>query len=103
MCLLRVEPQDTKEYLQSQVKLADNVWRFRTVTIAHLMGTETEMIFIQVVLSRCPNLEMLYLNSNHSVSTEAEYKMMMSIKRFGRASTKAEVIYSKLEEPKYLY
>lgn len=47
----------SKEYLRSQAKQVDSVWRFRTVTITHLMGDEPEMIFIEVILSGCPNLE----------------------------------------------
>ncbi|KAL9665581.1 hypothetical protein QQ045_021002 [Rhodiola kirilowii] len=88
------QPHDTSDYLKSQIREAKNLWSLRTARVTQLMGNEPEMIFIEIILIRCPMLEKLYLSSRSHISSDAELKMMTEIMRFRRASAQAEMIYS---------
>ncbi|KAL9664108.1 hypothetical protein QQ045_019505 [Rhodiola kirilowii] len=92
-------PQNTIGYLKSQIREAKNIWSLRNVKVTRLMGKEPEIIFIEIILSCCPLLEKLNLSSHPRISSDAEFKMMVDIMQFPRASTKAKIIYSKSEEP----
>ncbi|CAM8876579.1 unnamed protein product [Rhodiola kirilowii] len=88
-------PHVTSDYLKSQLREAENLWSLKTVKIRGLKGDEPEMLFIELISSCCPVLEKLYLSSYYDISSDAELKLMTDIMRFRRASTQAEMIYSR--------
>ncbi|CAM8879716.1 unnamed protein product [Rhodiola kirilowii] len=94
------QPENTIGYLKSQRREEKNIWSLRNVEVTELMGTEPEIILIEIILSCCPLLEKLNLGSHYHISSDAEIKMMTDIMQLPRASIQAKLIYSKSEEPR---
>uniref|UniRef100_A0A7N0VHC2 F-box domain-containing protein n=1 Tax=Kalanchoe fedtschenkoi TaxID=63787 RepID=A0A7N0VHC2_KALFE len=86
--------RDAVDYLEAQQRAAPTSFSLKTVKIKELLGRPPEVLLIEILLSSCLMLEKMYLFGHHYITPDNDSKMLAIATRL-RASTKAEIIYSR--------